>query len=148
MKKAFIILAACLLLTACGDSDSSTAEAASAAETTTATAAFPEELAGLSTTEEAVTLSEYMMEGSYEKVRASFNAELYEKLSAEQLEAYWNVLAVDAGDYEGHIDTMSSVESGLTVTECILDYSKRDISLTYVFEEGGRVGGFWLDFAE
>ena len=145
MKKTILILAACLLLTSCGGHESS---AAASAEESAAGYALPEELEGLSFSEEAVKLSEYMMDGKYDSVSAAFTEELAGKMPAEDLQVYWEVLLPEAGTYNGHIDTMTSEESGKNVSDCVLDYSAKDIVLSYVFEEDGRVSTFWLDLQD
>ena len=148
MKKAILILSvlsACVMLSSCGGSESS---AAASKEESAAETVVPEGLKGLSCSEEAVKLSEYMMDGKYDSVNAAFTEDLAGKMPAGDLQVYWEVLLAEAGTYNGHIDTMTSEESGKNVSDCVLDYSAKDIVLSYVFEEDGRVSTFWLDLQD
>jgi hypothetical protein len=92
----------------------------------------------------AITFVNLMEEGQFEAASELFNTEMAEALPPQKLEATWNSLIGNVGEFKEIVETRTTEEKGYRVVYVTCEFAKASLDIKVVFDEEAQIAGLWF----
>jgi hypothetical protein len=92
----------------------------------------------------AITFVNLMEEGQFEAAAELFNTEMAEALPPQKLEATWNSLISNVGEFKEIVETRTTEEKGYRVVYVTYEFAKASLDIKVVFDEEAQIAGLWF----
>lgn len=89
-------------------------------------------------------IAEQLSKGEYENVTETFDANMKEAITVEQLKSVWEGLVYELGDYDENGSVTSTQVQGYDVIYLILKFKKGPFKLKTIFNSSEEVIGMLL----